>query len=228
MNRRDLLIVVPTRGRPESVRRLIDAVEQTATENTDLIFGVDNDDQATIDLVKSQQVLWQIGPRKGMAEWTNELVQPLLNNYTAFASLGDDHVPRTPGWDKTLLEAISKHGGIGISYGNDLIMGERLPTAPVVSWEIIVALGWMCAPGLSHMCVDNVIKDIGMGAGCLTYCPDVIIEHLHWCAGKAVADPTYLDAGIFSTDHPDWIAYQEWREKSMNQDIEIVKDLIRD
>lgn len=225
---RDLLVVVPTRARPRSAMRLLSAVNATATEKTDVIFGLDDDDDAakilSAYLRPREGVKWVTGPRMGMAEWTNYLVKMMMGKYEAFASLGDDHLPRTRGWDKTLLDAVS---GGGISYGNDLIMGERLCTAPVVSQNIVEALGWMCAPGLSHMCVDNVLKDIGTGADCLTYCPEVIIEHLHWCAGKAIVDKTYSEAGIFSFDHPDWITYQEWQRDHMAQDIEKVKEVLQ-
>lgn len=221
---RDLLVVVPTRGRPASAVRLLEAVAATATEKTDVIFGLDDDDPAAASLAHCG-AMQETGPRKGMAEWTNHLAVPRLGDYRAFASLGDDHLPRTPGWDAVLLDAISPHGGI--SYGNDLIMGANLCTAPVVSAGIVAALGWMCAPGLSHMCVDNALKDIGEGAGCLAYCPDVVIEHLHWCAGKAPMDATYSEAGIFSTGHPDWAAYQAWRADRMAADVATVKAAIR-
>ena len=220
---RDLLVVVPTRGRPGNAIRLLEAVAATATEKTDVIFGLDDDDPAASSLTH-RGAMWETGPRKGMAEWTNRLTLPRAGDYLAFASFGDDHLPRTPGWDKILLDAISPDGGI--SYGNDMIMGENLPTAPVVSRNIVAALGWLCAPGLSHMCVDNVLKDIGEGAGCLTYCPEVVIEHLHWCAGKAAVDETYSEAGIFSTDHPDWHAYQAWRADRMAADVAAVEAAI--
>src|SRR6266851_2713900 len=110
---RDLLVVVPTRGRPGNAIRLLGAVKKTATEKTDVIFGLDYDD-VTKDTLRARIKLFgcssghqrdamvEVGPRKGMAAWTNHLIMPRINDYRAFASLGDDHVPRTPGWDLTL------------------------------------------------------------------------------------------------------------------------------
>jgi hypothetical protein len=118
------------------------------------------------------------GPRNNLAGWTNVLARHLAKDYRALASLGDDHLPRTPGWDLRLLEAIAGMGGTGFAYGNDLLQGAALPTAVVVSSNIVTALGWMCEPSMRHYCIDNVWKDLGEGAGCLAYLPDVIIEHL--------------------------------------------------
>ena len=91
------------------------------------------------------------------------------------------------GWDRLLLEALDKLGGEGIAYGNDLHQGEALPTAPVISSGIVGALGWMMGPGLKHMHVDDVWRDLGQAAGCLAYVPEVVIEHQHPDAGKPVS-----------------------------------------
>jgi hypothetical protein len=46
------------------------------------------------------------------------------------ASLGDDHRPRTKGWDRRLIDAIESLGGApGIAYGDDKLQGAALPTA---------------------------------------------------------------------------------------------------
>ncbi len=39
--------------------------------------------------------------------------------------------------------------------------------------------------------VDNYWRDLGTAAGCLTYLPDAIVEHLHPSAGKAALDEGY-------------------------------------
>ena len=166
------------------------------------------------------------GSRQSLAGWTNTLADIYSGAYRAYASFGDDHLPRTEGWDKVLLDAIASAGGTGIAYGDDLLMGQNLCTAPVVSADIVDALGWLALPAISHYCLDNALKDIGEGAGCLLYCPDVVTEHVHYANGKAPVDATYADAGGFSEGHPDWAAYQKWREQDMARDVATVRALI--
>ena len=43
---RDLLVITPSRGRPDGMKRLAHAVAATAQAETDLIFAVDDDDPA--------------------------------------------------------------------------------------------------------------------------------------------------------------------------------------
>jgi hypothetical protein len=222
---RDLLIITPSRRRPKSVARLLDAVTETSTAQTDLIFAFDDDDPDVPDSLAAigDRALSVTGPRRSMCEWTNNVASLYAaGEYRAFASLGDDHVPRTHGWDTMLLEAI---GTTGIGYGNDLLSPD-LPTAAVITCDIVAALGWMCLPGIRSYCCDNAWYDLGDGAGCLAHRLDVVIEHLHWTGNKAEGDQTYSDAGGFNLMHPDWAVYQDWRDNRMAADIATVKGLL--
>ena len=40
----DLVVVVPSRGRPARARALVEAFEATCTADTELVFAVDEDD----------------------------------------------------------------------------------------------------------------------------------------------------------------------------------------
>jgi hypothetical protein len=106
--------------------------------------------------------------------------------------MGDDHRPRTLGWDQTLLYAATTDGaGPGIAYGNDLLQGANLPTQVCIDARIVELLGNMAPPQLTHLYVDNYWKALGEGAGCLRYCHNVVIEHMHPVAGKAAMDAGY-------------------------------------
>jgi hypothetical protein len=220
---RDLLIIVPTRGRPASMARLVEAVGTTAKAATDLVFAVDDDDQASAEAAAALGIACVTGPRSHLADWTNLVARRCTQHYRALASLGDDHVPRTPGWDHLLLDALGFMGGTGFAYGNDLLQGAALPTAVAVSSNIVSALGWLCEPSMRHYCIDNVWKDLGEGAGCLTYLPDVIIEHVHPVASKAVPDATYNEAGAH--DKEDFAAYARWKAWRRAADIATVQTL---
>lgn len=142
---RDLLIITPTR-RPGNAQRLADAVRDTCTADTDLILGVDDDDGRFAQMALGDAVVVR-GPRATPGVWTNRLAGRYARHYRALASLGDDHLPITHGWDTALLKAIGDMGGTGCAYGNDIGQGEFLPTAPVISSDAVTALGWMFYPG---------------------------------------------------------------------------------
>lgn len=206
-----LLVIVPSRGRPGKLADLITAIRATRTVSTQVAVGLDGDDLRLREYLTGptgSDIEYVVGDRKSLTGWTNAIaLDRLSQGYSHYASLGDDHLPRTEGWDDTLMRAA---GRAGIAYGNDLAQGGNLATAPVISVGIVRVLGWMCHPKMAHYCVDNVWTDLGHAADCLTYCPDVIIEHLHPAFGKGEIDATYQEAGGFHPGHPDYQAYLNW------------------
>ena len=91
-----------------------------------------------------------------------------------------------------------------------------------MSSVIVRALGWMCEPSIGHWYTDNVWGDLGRGAGCLAYLPDVIVEHRHPnVPGGDPPDATYTQAAAGYA--ADLAAYQKWRLTSMRADIGKVK-----
>ena len=220
---RDLLVITPTRGRPASAQRLTDAVMDTAAAATDLVFAIDDDDPSYAGMPATERAMQVRGPRRTCTEWTNQIASFMGDGYRALASLGDDHVPVTPGWDTMLLAAIDDMGGTGIAYGDDGLQGEFLPTAPVISSDIVAALGWMFYPPIVHVFADNVWLDLGREAGCLRYVPRVRIEHLHYTSGLSPHDQTYADRDPFWAQ--DEAAYHAWRRDHLVADAEKIRRL---
>ena len=58
-------------------------------------------------------------------------------------------------------------------------MREDIPEAPVVSSQIVRALGWLINPAVSHYYGDNTLADLGRGAGCLRFLRAVAVDHAH-------------------------------------------------
>ena len=154
------------------------------------------------------------GPRKGLAEWTNEIAVRRASQYAYLASFGDDHVPQTPGWDYFLIRAIGDFGGTGFSYPWD---GADIPQAVVVSSDIVRKLGWFCEPSLNHWYVDNVWLDLGLGADCIRHCRAVSVDQVHPGTGKAPVDATYTEASPrLASDRE---AYYRWYRERMTVDV---------
>ncbi len=224
----DLLVIVPSRGRPQSIARLLSAVRQTARLDTHVHVAVDDDDpelpayRAVMGKAGRDGDTLETGPRKGLAAWTNEVAVRRAGEYPFLASLGDDHVPRTPGWDRALCRAIAEMGGTGFAYPHDGIR-EDIPEAVVMSSDIVAALGWMALPECKHFFIDNAWADLGRGAGCLRLLRAVAVDHVHPSAGKAPADRLNEEnAAKIAGDRDAWNA---WRASRMADDVAVVRAL---
>jgi len=202
------------------VARLAEACERTCRADTRLHFGFDIDDptvRENLDAADWPDALITTGPRNTLTGWTNQLAMKHLD-VPALASLGDDHLPVTDGWDEQLLAALPKHGGY--CYPNDE-RRDDIPEAVVISTSIVAELGWFCYPGVTHWYNDNIWADIGRGADCLVYCKDVIVRHLHPNVTGEPGDATYAEAA--AKFDADLAAYQRWRLRYMAGHIDAVR-----
>ena len=198
-----MCVVVPSRGRPENAERLAQAFKDTNTE-ADLYVIIDNDDPKWNEYAKSENYKKLPADNKtgGCAKSLNTGAVYLLDItkfplYDYFVFMGDDHIPRTQGWDKAFIQALGQN--TGLVYGDDLLQGANLPTAFGMSRDLVNELRGMTFPGCVHLFFDNFVKQLGLDLEYLKYLPDVIIEHLHPVAGKAE-----MDEGYARVNQPKW------------------------
>lgn len=187
-----MLALLPSRGRPEAAKELMDNFAETAVI-TNLIFAVDEDDP-TLDRYKELLGENVVGVTpsagvRGVVYPLNYWIRQFKDDYDYFAFMGDDHRPRTKGWDFIFAKVIDM--GADIVYGDDLFQGKNLCTAGAISARVVRAFNGMAPDVLQHLYIDNFWMNIGQDLGTLYYCPEVIIEHLHYINGKAPMDELY-------------------------------------
>ena len=216
---RDLLLAVPSRGRPHNIARLRDSLKATCARETDLAVGLDEDDPALGGYMQIEgEGLYTVrsGLRKVTA-WTNYLVSENLDGYRAFGQVGDDNTFATPGWDTQVLAALEK---TPFAFGNDQYPSRvpgTLSCHVFMRAEVVKTLGYFGPPSIAHMYVDVAWYAWGTACG-ITYLHDVLIPHLHYTSGGAAHDATYANsfAGT-GADLQAWHAY--CRSGQLNADI---------
>ena len=228
----DLLMIVPTRGRPDSVPAILEAWD--ATEATvHLLFAVDTDDPELAAYKKQAAALkgdgrvkFVFGKRRRLVGTLNLQAVKAAKSYRFIGFMGDDHRPRTAGWDARFVECLSG-GGPGLVYGNDLLQGEKMPTAVALTSDIVKTLGYMAPPALVHLCVDLVWLDWGKGLDRITYLGDLIIEHMHPANGKAAMDAGYAEANSPEQTSSDSAAYYDYRDNGgLQADLDKLRGLL--
>ncbi|MDH2424764.1 hypothetical protein [Sphaerisporangium sp. TRM90804] len=219
----DLLVIVPSRGRPQAVDELLNVWQLTATGAADLLVVVDNDDPtlpAYQGLGVNVRVHESTGTR-GIVPVLNAAAVEAADRYPMVGFFGDDHRPRTVGWDQALADTLTEMK-TGIAYGDDLLRGEDLPTAVAMTSNIVRTLGWMAPPTLAHLFVDDAWRDLGQAIGRLRYVPDVVIEHCHPAIGKGRWDELYRELNDDARYARDRDAYQAYRDSG-----DFVRDVVK-
>lgn len=216
------------------MRELADSYAATCTANTRIIVAIDWDEQHRdyhAEMGRTAFSPWEI---RQSAIGAPGMVGALNDTATWIASWpdgpfaigfqGDDHRPRTKGWDAAYLDALHDLG-TGIVYGDDLLQRQNLPTQCAMTADIVRALGYMAPPNLTHLYVDNFWLSLGRSAECIRYLPDVVVEHCHPVARKANWDAGYARVNSSDMYAKDEAAFRDYWADGFRSDVAKVRAL---
>ncbi len=225
MSKLTIALICPSRGRPQNIARLHQALLDTDFHGI-FVVGVDDDDTGYLEdqSPRYENTVYEVNPRLRLAGTLNKLALEYADKADIIGFVGDDHLPQGT-WEADILAAFERQP-TGFVYGNDQYQRQALPTAVFVSSNIVKAIGYMCPPGFVHMYLDNVWLSLGSEAGCIQYLEDTNIEHLHPAAGKAEWDPRYEEVNSTETVHGDAALYHTWRETAFLDAVAKIKELL--
>jgi len=201
-----ILTVCPSRGRPIIAKRMAESFKATSNEDNTLVFFLDEDDETISEYMKIEKISYRVNPRMTNTKIFN-LAFSEHKNCEYYHMTNDDFIYRTEGWDNAFIRRLEK---IGIAYGNDLLQGQGMATAPFISGDIVRALGWLQMPTLDYLGGDVAWQHIGHKLDRLFYLPQVIIEHMSYQGRKAEIDETYKNTNSPTRYEKDGQAFKEW------------------
>ncbi|CAG0972074.1 hypothetical protein BURK1_01278 [Burkholderiales bacterium] len=172
MNRR-IALLLPTRGRPASLRRIVDSIAATAAKPDELVIvvGVDDDDDATLDLSARFRpdvpVLWSVGPRElTLGRLWNRLAAA-DHGCDVLAMVSDDYVMETPGWDDQYRGAAAGMPmGYGTAWPHDTLHVPGFCTAPVITRRMMERMGFFVPPWFPYWFHDTWLEEMGAFVAC--------------------------------------------------------------
>jgi hypothetical protein len=235
----DLAVIVPTRGRPANVAKVISAWDFTnAWDHADLILAVDADDpecQGYADLFEQNRnpdtgdPLFSIMVEDRWIPMVEKLNRAALRvalgrRYFAVGFAGDDHLPRTIGWARRYLDVLHELG-TGMVYGDDGYQGANLATEWAITSDVVRALGRMVPAGVDHLYCDNSILEMFRAVDAVRHLPEVRIEHMHPAARKAFTDEQYQRVNSRDQYRRDRATYLAWQRNELPSQAQILRSL---
>lgn len=235
-----MIIIVPTRSRPDSVSHVVRAWQETGApvDGAALVFATDDDDPAAQEYADAITVSPSWVRQARISKWTpmvyklNTVARWMSTSWGdgvqppfAIGFAGDDHRPRTAGWARRYLAALAEMG-TGIVSCPDGYRPDDLPTQWAMTSDIVRALGRMVPAPVEHLFCDDAIRDLGQAAECWRYLPDVLIEHMHPLAKKSGWDAQYKTVNSRQRWADDRAAYNSWLRGGLEVDVAAIRDLI--
>lgn len=221
-----IVYLVPSRGRPHNIAELLTAWSATSAGAADLVIAVDDDDP-TIEQYRELELpafaSLHVGPRLRLGGTLNALAPGLAGRYIAVGFMGDDHRPRSQGWDAQLEEDLAP---AAVIYGNDLVQSSALPTAVLLESTIVRTLGYFVPRGMLHLWLDNYWRVLGERLGTLRYDPRIVIEHVHPITGRAAWDDSYRENNSDATWTADEARFRQYVELELEVAVAEVRAAI--
>lgn len=187
-------ILVPSRGRPDQLQRMVNSVYETANdcEDLEIITYLDVDDPQ-IDAYKQVTDIHVIqGPRIVLSEAWNKCWEQAKGNI--FMHAGDDIIFRTKDWDALVVHEFATYfDHIMFVHGNDGgPNGDWLGTHGFLHKAWTDTLGYFVPPYFASDYNDLWLNDIANMLGRRRYI-DILTEHMHPAFDKGEWDQTHQE-----------------------------------
>lgn len=232
-------LLIPTRGRPESMERFARSVDATAInpESVEIVFGIDAEDSDSFTKAKELSRFLKITVQaKELKPWYEGGINlsSYWNQCYAAASydilgfFGDDVIFSTTGWDLSVGEALAKDPTIMIScngvhhpeislWGNGGAVGYLFFTHR----RVHELFGYYMHEALKRHCMDTVLEFIYKNANRFRYRADIITEHFLVCAFPDRIDETHIRMSKWCAE-----GHELFQSKTIQDEIIRCSDLL--
>jgi len=207
----------------EKLRRFFEACHTTGVSTPGMVlideddFAANQDDYRRIVLPLGWHLCRTIGRTQG--DKIREVWEE-IKSCAWFGLIGDDNIPETQFWDRRLIDALDDQNLI-VSCNDGWQAPKRLANCWIMSGDLVRTAGYIFAPGMHHLFVDDMWETIGLEASCWRCLMDVVVRHNHVMIGE-IADETHRGVygdGFAAQAGPDrkkglWAgderAFQQW------------------
>lgn len=183
-------LLVPSRGRPDSLCRLLNSIERTTWGEWEIVVRLDTDDPRAGEYPLGPRLRQLRGPRTVLSRCWNECAEAASGDVLWHG--GDDVVFRTLGWDEIVCGGFPADG-IAFVHGHDLSPnGHWLGTHGFLTREWVEIVGRFVPPHFASDYNDLWLVEVADAIDRHVYVP-IVTEHMHPDFGKGPRDQTHLE-----------------------------------
>jgi hypothetical protein len=227
--------LLPSKGRPANLKRFFAAYHATGGLTPGIVIIDKADAEANAEAYGELSQLMPLGWTWAVTEGVTQgeklaEIWHQVKDCAWLGLIGDDCVPETPGWDKTMIGALD--GANMVSCDDGWQAPKRAGNCWVMAHDLIAAIGYIFPPGLHHLFVDDVWEQLGREASCWHVLMHVKVAHRHVLKGEAPADDTHRAVYGSNTSDPqgglwagDAAVYQDWLKGDRHRAVAAITEL---
>lgn len=185
-------LLVPTRKRPDNLKRFYESAMATANapKDVEVVAYVDDDDDSyDFSLPRLRYVR---GPRIVLSEMWNKCYDIALG--PIYGHMGDDIIFRSDNWDALIKNMFSSYEDkILFVHGDDMsdVHRNNFGTHGFIHKNWVDAVGYFVPPYFSSDFNDTWLNDVANALNRRVYIDAVKTEHMHYVFNKAEKDQTH-------------------------------------
>lgn len=185
-------LLLPTRNRPDNIKRFWDSVQETADSEVEVVVYIDSDDESyNREEMRKAGIKVVHGRRRILSETWNQCYSAATGDI--LGHMGDDIIFRTKGWDTKVRQAFAQYPDrIVFVYGDDGGPMSDFGTHGFIHRNWVEAVGYFVPPYFSSDYNDTWLNDVAKLIG-RHHRVDILTEHMHPAFNKAEWDKTHQE-----------------------------------
>lgn len=199
-----IALILPTKGRPELLKRFIESYNANRTEYSKVFPVIDDSEVDTYNVP-----CIQTSDGNGLVSKLNLSAELLWDMYDYIGFAADDLVVKTPEFDRIIVEYFKEHPEIKIIHVGDELHNGTIANHWFIRSSVVRDWGFFIPPVFKHLFIDNFITTIGKDTKTIAYLDNVIIEHRHYINKKAEMDATYKISSTKEIFNHDQTAFKD-------------------
>jgi|TARA_B110000211_G_scaffold76821_1_gene90094 hypothetical protein len=230
---------IPSRGRPDLAKRLVDTATSTQTGKTEFLFYL-NEDDTTLEKYKDllDEKHYTVGPNQSTCYSWNLMARKAKHDIVML--MGDDVQIQTQGWDNIIVNEFNRYqdkilmvvpsdGRMKGTLKYDMDEPNLWPDKPLPAAHFAVhknwinTLGYLAPPFFWHWHVDSYTQKVARKLGRCLYLPTVVFK-----AKKMFDDTGEQVRKHLNINNRDNFVWDKVKKRHLNTDIKALQDFIKD
>jgi len=230
---------IPSRGRPDLAKRLVDTATATQTGKTEFLFYL-NEDDTTLEKYKDllDEKHYTVGPNQSTCYSWNLMARKAKHDIVML--MGDDVQIQTQGWDNIIVNEFNRYqdkilmvvpsdGRMKGTLKYDMDEPNLWPDKPLPAAHFAVhknwinTLGYLAPPFFWHWHVDSYTQKVARKLGRCLYLLTVVFK-----AKKMFDDTGEQVRKHLNINNRDNFVWDKVKKRHLNTDIKALQDFIKD